>query len=177
MSEEAYRAVYERAKANLEKVGKPNLLDIVHPIQPGMVAARAFYERFGLRLRLFSAVEADTAFNFLGKELMSPIMVAAMSDNSLSAHYPDAFRALSAAASQFGTQYLIGDCKDSGWKEVASIAPSSVRIVKPWKDRRPSRPRRWRPMRRRPGFRSSSRPWDRWRRRASPGTRGRQPSS
>lgn len=135
MSEEAYRAVYERAKANLEKVGKPNLLDIVHPIQPGVIAARAFYERFGLRLRLFSAVEADTAFNFLGKELMSPIMVAAMSDNSLGAHYPDAFRALSAAASQFGTQYWIGDCKDSVWKEVASIAPSSVRIVKPWKDR------------------------------------------
>jgi isopentenyl diphosphate isomerase/L-lactate dehydrogenase-like FMN-dependent dehydrogenase len=135
MSEEVYKAIHERAKANLEKMGKPNLLDILQPIQPGVVAARSFYERFGLRLRLFSAVEADTAFDFLGKRLASPIMVAGMSDHTLSAHYPGAFRDISAAARKFGTQYWIGDCKDSVWKEVASIAPSSVRLVKPWKDR------------------------------------------
>ena len=135
MSEEAYRAIYGRAKANLEKMGKPDLLDILRPVQPGTVAARSFYERFGLRLNLFSAVEADTAFGFLGKKLASPIMIAAMSHTTLDGHYPNAFRDISAAARKFGTQYWIGDCTDEVWKEVASAALSSVRIVKPWRDR------------------------------------------
>ena len=135
MSDETYRAIHERAKANLEKMGKPDLLDILRPVTPGTAVVRSFYERFGLRLNLFSAAEADTVFDFLGKKLASPIMVAPMSDNSLSNHYPNAFRDISAAARKFGTQYWIGDCKDSVWKEVASAAPSAIRIVKPWKDR------------------------------------------
>ncbi|MFC1492274.1 alpha-hydroxy-acid oxidizing protein [Nitrospinota bacterium] len=134
MSEEAYRAVYERAKAHLEKIGKPNQSEMLQPVQPGMVVARAFYERFGLKLRLFSTVDADTTFDFLGKKLKSPIMIAPMSENTLGNHYPEAFRAISDGANRFGTQYWIGDCEDSVWKEVASVAPSSVRLVKPWKD-------------------------------------------
>jgi isopentenyl diphosphate isomerase/L-lactate dehydrogenase-like FMN-dependent dehydrogenase len=135
MSEEAYRAIHERAKANLEKMGKPNLLDILHPAQPGTVVARGYYERFGLRLRILCAAEADTGFDFLGKRLASPIMVAPMSDNSLRNHYPNAFRDLSAAARKFGTQYWIGDCQDAAWREVAAAAPAAIRLVKPWKDR------------------------------------------
>lgn len=135
MSEETYKAIYERAKANLEKMGKTDLLDILHPAQPGAAVARSFYEKFGLRLELFAATEADTSFEFLGKKLNSPIMVAPMSDNSLSNHYPKAFQAISEGAKKFGTQYWIGDCTDAAWKEVASVSPSAIRIVKPWKDR------------------------------------------
>jgi isopentenyl diphosphate isomerase/L-lactate dehydrogenase-like FMN-dependent dehydrogenase len=135
MSEEAYKAIHERAQANLEKLGKSNLLDMLHPVQPGTIVARGFYERIGLRLRLLCTQAAETTFHFLGKELRSPIMVAPMSDNSLGNHYPDAFRAISEGANQFGTQYWIGDCTDAVWKEVAFVAPSSIRIVKPWKDR------------------------------------------
>lgn len=135
MSDETYEAIYGRAKAKLEKMGKPDLLDIIHPVQPGMAVARSFYERFGLRLRLLAATEADTAFEFLGKNLNSPIMIAPMSDNTLSNHYPKAFQAISEGANKFGTQYWIGDCTDTVWKEVADVSPSAVRIVKPWKDR------------------------------------------
>lgn len=135
MSEEAYQSIQERARAELERVGKPNLLDMLHPAQPGTALARGIYERFGIRLRLFRATAADTAFDFLGKKLDSPLMIAPMSDNSLGQHYPEAFRALSEGASRVGAQYWIGDCTDEVWKKVAAAAPSSVRIVKPWKVR------------------------------------------
>lgn len=135
MSEEAYQAICQRAQARLERTGKPDLLDILRPTQPGAAVARGFYERFGLKLRLFSAVEADTSFDFLGKRLPSPIMVAGMSDHALDAHYPGAFRDLSTGAQRFGTQYWIGDCTDAVWKEAVAAAPSAVRMVKPWRDR------------------------------------------
>ena len=135
MRSEPYMAVYQRAKENLERKGTPDLMGVLRPVQPGMVAGRAFYERFGLKMRLFSAMEADTTFDFLGKKLKSPIMTAPMSENTLREEQPDAFRPISQGTLQFGTQYWIGDCEDSAWKEAASVAPSSVRIVKPWKDR------------------------------------------
>ncbi len=135
MSEEAYQAIQERARSELERMGKPNLLDMLHPSQPGTAVARGFYERFGLRLRFFRATEADTAFDFLGQKLASPIMIAPMSDNSLGNHYPEAYRALSEAARRAGAQYWIGDCTDEAWEKVAEVAASAIRIVKPWKDR------------------------------------------
>lgn len=135
MSEEAFQAIQERAKTELERMGKPNLLDMLHPTQPGMAVSCNTYDRFGLRLRLLCATTADTSFDFLGQKLATPLMIAPMSDNSLGNHYPEAYRALSEGARRAGAQYWIGDCTDETWKKVAEVTSSAIRIVKPWKDR------------------------------------------
>lgn len=136
MSEEAYRALHERARKNIAQAGgeNDNPFDVLRPVQPGMVAAREGYARFGLKMRLLLASAADTGFDFLGKRLRSPIMTASMSENTLRVHRRDAFRAVAEGAARFGTQYWIGDCDDATWKEAAAAAPSAVRIVKPWRD-------------------------------------------
>ncbi len=134
MSEEAYRALYERARKNVARAGAENPFDILRPVQPGMIVAREGYARFGLKMRLLLASGADTGFDFLGKRLRSPLMTASMSENTLRVHRRDAFRAVAEGAARFGTQYWIGDCDDATWKEVAAAAPSAVRIVKPWRD-------------------------------------------
>ena len=72
MSEEVYQAIYARARENLESAGEENPFDVLGPVQPGMVAARAGYERFGLKMRLPVADEADTRFDFMGKSLPAP---------------------------------------------------------------------------------------------------------
>lgn len=135
MSEQAYRALYERARENLEKAGEENPFDVLGPVLPGTAAARAGYERFGLKMRLPLAAEADTTFDFLGKRLRGPVMTASMSENTLGRHRRDAFREVSEGAARFGTQYWIGDCDDETWKKAAAAAPSAVRIVKPWRER------------------------------------------
>lgn len=135
MSEETYQAIQERARTALERMGKPNLLDILHPSQTGVAAARNRYDQFGLRLRLFRATEADISLDFLGRKLDTPLMVAPMSDNSLGNHYPEAYRALSGGARRAGAQYWIGDCTDEAWRKAAEVSESPIRIVKPWKDR------------------------------------------
>lgn len=136
MSEQAYRAIYERAREKIEKAGEEeNPFDVLGPVQPGTAAARAGYERFGLKMRLPLAAEADTGFDFLGKKLRSPIMTASMSENTLGRHRRDAFREVAEGSTRFGTQYWIGDCEDETWKEVAAVSPSAVRIVKPWRER------------------------------------------
>jgi len=135
MSEQAYRALYEQARENLEKAGEENPFDVLGPVLPGTAAAREGYERFGLKMRLPLAAEADTTFDFLGKRLRGPVMTASMSENTLGRHRRDAFREVSEGAARFGTQYWIGDCEDETWKKVAAAAPSAVRIVKPWRER------------------------------------------
>ncbi|MCE2453045.1 MAG: alpha-hydroxy-acid oxidizing protein [Nitrospinae bacterium] len=129
MTEAAYQEIYERAQENLEKSGAGNPYDILGPDLPGTETALMGYERFGLRMRLMLTDSADTEFDFLGKKLKTPIMTGSMSANTLAAHWAEE------GAARFGTQYWIGDCTDDTWREAAATYPSSIRIVKPWRDR------------------------------------------
>lgn len=134
MIEEDYQAIYDRAKAYLEQIGKPNLLDILRPVQPGVVAARAAFEPFGLTLRMLSCTDADTSFDFLGRKLKSPIMTASLGFAAVNNVRPDGFRMILEGARRCGAQCWVGDCDDDAWKDLAKLAPSLVRVVKPWKD-------------------------------------------
>ena len=62
-------------------------------------------------------------------------MTGSMSANTLAAHWADGFLQVAEGAARFGTQYWIGDCTDDVWREAAAAYPSSIRIVKPWRDR------------------------------------------
>lgn len=135
MSEAAYQEIYERAQANLEKSGAGNPYDILGPDLPGTETALAGFERFGLRMRLMLTDSADTGFDFLGKKLKTPIMTGSMSANTLAAHWADGFLQVAEGATRFGAQYWIGDCTDDAWREAADAYPSSIRIVKPWRDK------------------------------------------
>ena len=135
MSEAAYREIYGRARENLEKSGVGNPYDILGPDLPGTEAALMGYEHFGLRMRLMLTDSADTEFDFLGKKLKSPIMTGSMSANTLATHWADGFLQVAEGAARFGTQYWIGDCTDDTWRKAAAAYPSSIRIVKPWRDK------------------------------------------
>ena len=135
MTEAIYQEIYERARENVEKMGAGNPYDILGPDLPGTETALAGFERFGLKMRLMLTDTADTGFDFLGKKLKTPIMTGSMSANTLAAHWADGFLQVAEGATRFGTQYWIGDCTDDTWREAAAAYPSSVRIVKPWRDR------------------------------------------
>ena len=136
MTEAAYQEIYERARENLEKSGGGNPYDILGPDLPGTETALAGFERWGLKMRLMLTATADTGFDFLGKKLKTPIMTGSMSANTLAAHWADGFLQVAEGATRFGTQYWIGDCTDDAWREAAAAYPSSIRIVKPWRDKK-----------------------------------------
>ena len=135
MTEAVYREIYERARENVEKMGAGNPYDILGPDLPGTETALAGFARFGLKMRLMLTDSADTEFDFLGKKLKTPIMTGSMSANTLAAHWADGFLQVAEGATRFGAQYWIGDCTDDTWREAAAAYPSSIRVVKPWRDR------------------------------------------
>ena len=135
MTEAAYQEIYERAQVNVGKMGAGNPYDILGPDLPGTETALMGYERFGLRMRLMLTDSANTEFDFLGKKLKTPIMTGSMSANTLAAHWADGF--LQVAEGRCALRHAILDRRLHGRHLGARPAayPSSIRIVKPWRDR------------------------------------------